>query len=341
MAVVGSATIIEESQSGVQNADGTKEFSAVYQVRTDSAADGPNIVLAATGLPALYSTYAAGNDTDTSCYCVSLAPSRVAGSRLVWNVQISWKTLDFQGGGSGGINVGDNGLPTANPLAFADDVEIGYAAYTGPAMRCENVDDIIWSQIGVARAAGTIGPAVNSALEIFDPPPERDFSRLFFRVTGNRAALPFPAMDSYRDAINNDRWTLIKPAQGINITFNEYTCKMRNIGGSWQIQNNTAFWRLTFEWEVKDLDDDPGGWRYDLLDQGYHYASPAGYPDGLGGTVPAIDVNSPEIRRAEDYRGNAVGPVLLDGFGQPLGRNKPGKYLRYKIYKELPFQPLI
>ena len=60
------------------------------------------------------------------------------------------------------------------------------------------------------RAPGSSGAVHNSAFTVYDPPLERDDSRLILRVTKHLAAFPWTDARKYKDVVNSDQFTINK-----------------------------------------------------------------------------------------------------------------------------------
>jgi hypothetical protein len=78
--------------------DGHRDYTANYQVHVDDDADGPAIVLACPGLPAIGAPWQQGNDYDPWAYCwpdTKVTP-RTRGERgNLWDIETKFSTRPF------------------------------------------------------------------------------------------------------------------------------------------------------------------------------------------------------------------------------------------------------
>ncbi len=330
MSVIGT-NLVSRGQSGeftLVNGEGGRRYTAVYQVKVTSASDGPAIVVAAVGLPTLGDPYSFGNDSDASVTLTSLTPARTDGTRLSWHVVASWETPDRNEGND-------------NPLEWESEISIGFAQFTEGVQQATNV-----AAVGLIPP-GQLGPIVNSAQIPFDPPPERDSSRLWYRLTKFVADFPWEQAQEYQDAVNIDDFLLPMDSIGlVKKLIAKRTAKMTNIGGSLRFQKNAAgtsvyYWPVTYDIQFK-----PEGWRFNVLDRGLDRRQEPGDPDGRGGTISLDDLivfNPDGIKTAKirDDKGVPLNePVNFNGQGQPLKRNEPAVYHKWIVYEELPFAAL-
>lgn len=328
-------------QTGGWELGGSREYTSIHHVYTDDPRDGPAVVLT-HGMPwALGDSYiGVGNDSDRDCKLVSLVPNRCPDTRLKWEVVAKWQQLpsdELEGLGGGRMN--NHGDPTDDPLEECDAIDVSYAQFTEPVEKA-------WYRrgfVGTAaqkRKAGQQYPVGNSALTPYDPPPERDNSRLVLRLTKTMAQFPSAQADAFQDAVNNDKFTIKKPFQGFTMTFAQYQAKMQNIGGVWQLVNGVSRWRVTYEihkWPRTN------GWRELVLDRGRLRRMAEGDPNGRGGTISASDIIQGVAQWApqQDLTGMALPEAVpLDGDGQPIKPGDPEVYILWSYYQEMPFAPL-
>jgi hypothetical protein len=341
---VSIASVVElfEEQSGLETVGFQREYVTVYHVTTNDQNDGPQIVVDADGLPVIGNQYTGvGNDEDLNAYCVSLTPTRVPGSLYLWRVVAKWTTIPGPGlGGEGSasrkIKVNkDLDEPTDDPIEFHDEMEVSSASYTAPVEKAKYIDGF-HSNVENFRAPNSLGPVINSALAVYDPPIEKDDTRMVVRVTRNLRIFPWNDAKKYRDAVNSDTFTINRVAA--NHTFQPFTCKITSIQGTFQITNGVPNWKVTYEFQVKEET-----WRYEVVDRGVVAGAREGDPNGRGGTISASDIVTgvPQVRRMTDPSGLPITePVLLDGNGQPKAPEADTVYITYAIYNEYPFAAL-
>lgn len=331
MAVV-QTTLVARGQAGdftLVNGEGGRRYVGVYNVEVSAAADGPAIVVGAVGLPELGDTYAFGNDADTSVNLVSLAPNRVDGTRLLWQVVATWETPDR--------NEGED-----DPLEWEPEISVGFAQFTRPVTKAINVD-----QVGFILPNRKPGPIVNSRGTPYDPQPDRDDSRLWWRMTKFLNQFPWEQSREYQDAVNADAFFLPMDSIGLVLKFIQpREAKITNIGGSLKFQKNAAgekvyFWPVTYEMQFK-----PESWRFEILDQGMFRRQDVGDPrwttgDIISSSDPEFDDNGQKAAMVRDDNGVPFnGPVNFDGNGQPLEWFQDPVFHTWEVYEELPFVDL-
>lgn len=333
---------------------GKRTYAAVYRVRTTSALDGPATVCAYfysdPELPKLGASYAYGNDSDIWAYAVKIDPQRESKHSRIWNVVVSYETVEKDKEDKRDRN----GNPTNNPLEFATEVELSKAQYQRPARK-------VWNLTALpGRPVNTLGAYTNSARVPFSTPLMRDDSHLVLRVTKYMDHFPEGHARQYCDAINSKKYTLHLEFQEFITTFFKHEAKLQNIGGSFNariLQEGTdepelvKYWRNTYEIHQRD-----GGWIEEVLDEGFEERLGLGDPDGRGGFIgfkadgSAMDSEEmaaafpgglPVTAAIVDPFGNPVrDAVLLDGNGKRLADGAPEVYIKYRTLKEFPMDAL-
>ena len=153
---VDPAVLIPGSQTCSEDAEGNLTYEAVYIVNSDDGRDGPQVVKTASGLPAQFSAYAIGNDSDTSAHCISRNPLR-RGDSNTWDVHCTWSTTLGES-----TQRDQNGEPTNDPEQWVTKWA------TGNAPRQEEVNDARWhhnsdgSQIQLVDPNGAIQVVQNA-----------------------------------------------------------------------------------------------------------------------------------------------------------------------------------
>lgn len=333
---VSTITNLFAGQTGSRTRD-KRTYEGVWMVQVTDPADGPRIVTDAlkSWLGKSWTNFC--NDVDSSAKCVSLVPTRVPDTRLIWTVKGTWETPE---GGDGNSDDG-GGKDGDDPTKWRDEVEWGAVKVMVPVERAINRTDLT----GVGRPEGSEGPLVNAAGEVFDPPPEREDSHAVLRITKYQAFFPEMIADNYANAINSGPFAIAKP--GLTVMFPKYTAKMEPITGSLNWHKRTDgievfYWKNTYE-----LHRRRGGWREELVNRGRNRRAGAEDPSGLGGQISAHSPGGrprmewrPDLARIRDDDDFPTGPVLLDLKGQPLPKHEDAVYLKYSFYPELDFSAL-
>jgi hypothetical protein len=224
----------DSGQWGGEQSEGyARKYTVNFIVDCSDKRDGPQTVLAAEGLPALYSPYAIGNDSDPAALCVKRTPrlqSRTSDSGNIWTVECEFSTATAEN------------QTSEDPTEWLPKISGGFVQFMRPLEQ-----DIEGNAI--ATAAG----------EVFDPRPEQEDSRPTLVVSKIFTSFDYVFFADYRDKVNSDSWTIR------GLTFAPDVCKMRNIGFAETFINGESYWEVTAEMEVK-----PDKWNpRKFLNQGY------------------------------------------------------------------------
>lgn len=313
-----SVTEVKLKWAGLTNGKdavlGPREYQKVYLVKTDNVQDGPSIVKNAIGIPIYGSFYQTDTESDTRAFLADRQADLVdpSESQNHWQVVCSFSTAAYNG--AGGL------VPVVEPLDmqpnlewdFHDDKEPAYFAY-------DRNDNPI--------------PIVNSAGDFYDPPLERDFSRLILKVTKNFADYDPLVAYRYANTVNSDNW----------LGFPKWTILCKPFRGIYTVDKGTTYWKVPFEFHF-----DFRGWLTRLWDAGLREFFSK--QDVANKRVPP-GIKVPGYYHMKNDDGTFVSePQLLNGRGfrlvPPGGVLTPEKAregLRmnsYRLYRQMPFIPL-
>src|ERR1017187_9646136 len=375
MGVVGSAQL----RQGYPKADFSltgRKYTVQWLVTVDSYNDGPIVAQSAPGLPAAFSTYAIGSETDIYARIREWSANRLEDNSLTWVVEAQYSTPPEKSGGGGGAGGGgptgagggthtDTAGDYTNPLLELPTVKMGSVEKETPISRVFNV------------SSGRYNAPMNSACEVFNPPAMRKLRHLTLTISRNEAlSSPHPALGiQYSLAVNSDYWWGMTPGtwQCQSITAERQTK---------QIQGGTIFAYLKVEYQFQAH---PDGWDVIILNAGNYFCSADAAGSGSGGSgsgpnccgsggTPANDVGSfgewcrdaaGQLYRADCGSGSGSGydtagnlcpactnktafqdqqghPIkgLLNWNGGQLAQGADPLYMRLRPYQWLPFGPL-
>jgi hypothetical protein len=336
---VSEVTKMFVGQTGNRTAK-ERSYEAAWMVVVTDPKDGPKIVTDAVkewlGKP--WTGFS--NDVDSTARCESLTPSRVPDTRLVWLVKGTWKTED-----PGDNNSGDGGGIEFDPTKWRDEVEVGSAKVTVPVDKATILTDLP----KIRRPKNSVGPVVNAAGDVFDPPIEKEESHQIIRITKYEGGFPSSLAATYDNAINADGFTISKP--GLQMDIKRYTAKMEPITGSlnwheWKDGKQFMYWKNVYELHIKRA-----GWRVEVVNRGRNRRAGPGDPNGQADDDSAKFISPGEIAQKKKFRPPLakikddddfpVGNVLLDLDGNPLQYyEKDATYIMYGLYFEVPFNLL-
>lgn len=191
-------------------------------------------------------------------------------------------------------------------------VTVNYDNNVDPAQNQENpllrpgIDEWGFVQYQAIAIKDRDGKAIRNTVEQpFDPPVERDESRLVLIYTRNEAYFPVALAEEYMDAINSDTFCG-RPAGRV---------KCQNINATKQWENGVGYYKTRYEFHFWKK-----GWDKEILNRGTRYRQTPGGP--YVALTPGFD------------------PVLLKANGTkvPEGQEPAAAdYVTAKIYEQLPF----
>lgn len=353
-----------EDWSGTLNEAGRADYSVAFLVETDSEDHGVQDIADANDgtdrVPKIGTAYRFGTDYDASAVAATYTVKRI--DKFLWHVQVKYKFVE-------GPKMEEQGQPTIDwrlegptievrPIQVSRPGEfgayIGYSAlqsapggqplFIGPAkvpLGPRQWQPQNFAEPGGPSVAGGIKNAIplcNSADQQFDPPPEAEYSRLAVTITRNHYRFPTILMGLYQDTVNKD-WFLIN-INGFFLRVPPFTAKMQSISGSREYSDDSPFWRVRYEFHL----DLYKGWRVDLLDRGYVETKEDDEKSEL--ESPGNEDNYPTATNTQlqvviDDKGIPMNePVLLE-HGKAITSDSTPNYIRYAIYQERPFAPLL
>jgi len=335
-------------------------YNAPYIVKVDSARVTPLEIVEYFGNDlnrGLDSPFRYADASDPFSYCDSIAPRRRPGSQYVWDVILTYSTPTARDQESEQREWTDeDGIPTRDPFAWKGEMSISTQYVQVPVWRAWNYDDFpIGSTTGTYhRPAGTLGPVVNSAGVVLDPPLTMDYPERVIHITKNIAEWNDLNAVSHENHINGTTLqfagSVVSAFELTQQTFLVYELKCTSIQGRYaEVADadgtRVRYWQCSMEFRVRNrspLGDPFDGWLESVLDRGLSRGAAVGDPDATGGQYASNDLESGMARAAavRGPDGDRVGEViLLDGTGQPLtdltGTDaQDGVYCRWRLNPE-------
>lgn len=309
------------------------EYRVDYRLTTNSASDGPQkaIAYAEAKIAAVGASYAVGNDVRPGCWLRNWEARREANSLYVWIATAIYRDEDPEDSEDSNSGYDMNGNPTDNPLDFRPVIDVQDTQYMRP----------VWGAVyksgfsGVAHNKlndGKRRPIVNSALTVYDPPPEADHARWTVTIERNLSAIRCDTVPL--NCINSVGLTL--KYRGIEKEIPQHCGKLRGFRATPMRHDKFGdYVRVTLSIEVYNDADET--WLFKILDQGLSARAMLGDPDGHGGAVyensmAFVEEMAPQ-RRLVDLDGLPLSsPVLLNGDGQPLEQYKDPNNPKDPVY---------
>lgn len=301
MSVVGTPTLRYQPQGLQIDEKGFRRYTREWFVQVDSENDDEPIVIAASGIPRLYDTWAGASSSDGLAFCRGLTARREDGTRLLWIV-----TAEY----SSEVDPAQGQNPTLqeNPLNRPPVIRWGSVRRTEVAERDKDGN-----------------PIQNSAKDRFvDPPVERERTNRVVTITKNLATFDDDYFAQFIGAVNSSAF-LGKPErcwQCQDIT-SELAFEDDKDG------NRTFFYptTLVLEYQRQQIDGNDGsthgGWDVGILDRGFNKL-----------------VGAERQRILDEHDNPVVDQVNLDLAGGVLAAGTAGKFLWFRILDELDFSGL-
>lgn len=247
---------IWQGRDGSGDASGEQQYSRVFRVRTNSNFDTAVEATNHPFIPVIGNLF----PSDLTAFCQRVSASQETFSPRVWIITASY---------SNKREVTDN--PISDPTEITWDTE----QFQRPAFK--------------DRSGNAI---VNSAGDPFDPPADRDDSRITVRLSRNMAVVPDWIL-LVADKLNSSPVTI----DGISVGTEKAKIQKVSIGKK-ESRNDTQFRNVTTTIHLQTDD-----WQLSVLDQGFR--------EKISGTKRKNIIND------EDF--NPISsPALLDGSGNQL-----------------------
>lgn len=344
MAVI-SATAAQEHATVSKTRDGGTKYTCPYHVRTDSARDGGDVIVAyfeALGY-GLGASLRYADMVDDFAFCDTIAPVRQSRSRTDWLCTLSYSPTDES---KEEQHEDEDGNLTEDPLEWRYEISSSTATVQVPVWKAWNIDPfpVAGSTGGYVRGVNTLGPVVNSAGIVLDPPLMKAMPEMVLQVSGNVDRYLRPWVLDYVDAINDTDLKfhpdLVSKYDVEDSLFEPYTVKCSAAGAQYHRQNDTNYWRYSYEFRFRNrasADQPVDGWLVSVLDRGLTRSAGPGEDDGFGGSFSQSDDHETGMTHKEPIRGPLGGRVgelvLLDGAGQPLTSSDEdvGVYFRWRV----------
>jgi len=302
MSVIGNAHERIGRRSGGERDDGSRWYSRVYFVETDSDSDGVDTVLAAAGLPHRYYHYSTDSETNLTAVVTERVPSQIEGSKRDWEVDVRY---DSKRDPSGTQN-------DENPLLWAPEISYDSDAFQAPA-----VGTLIEGVVDEGDNPYS-GALLTSAGEAYDPPPLMDVNRPVLEIVRNEESFDPAIPVEYENAVNKDYFFGHQPRQA----------KIKSITTSGRRRatvNDVEVWYYPIRYIIQFKRET---WDFELLDQGTVYWE--------GGKLKHFTTAEGFARVG------LLGPVnaASSSTGGALGAGLDPNYMRYRVYKEKIFATL-
>lgn len=269
--------------------DYTRSFDVLSNLRDESQA----VVRLASGIPRPWTPYITPQgDIDPGSYCTNVEVKQDTQDPFLWRAVAQYSSLITR----------PDIHSIENPLLRPWEVSWSSTNIMIPASRDREGNWVI-----------------NSAGELFDPPPEEEEYRLVLTVTRNEVYFDPNTIRKYKGKVNSQPWIGIAKGQA----------RMVDLSSTKKFEGGFWFWPTTYIWHIRE--PRPGfkpeeAWALNLLDRGFYE---------LDDSLP------PKLKIATDVLGRPVTqPVLLDGSGHKLAKDADPVYLTFHIHGQADFNDL-
>lgn len=310
------------------------EYKVRYRLFTDDEEDGAQVAIAyvESAIAGIGDTYAYGNDARGTAYLRTIEAVRDPGSTLIWFATLTYRDEEIDE-----EQIDESGNPTDNPTDMRPELEVQTVQYSRPVEKALYLGGFT----GIAHTKLTgdeLKPVVNSALAVYNPPPEIDHHRWTLRVKRNVVSINCDTVKN--NVVNNAAITF--QYRGVKKTIPQYCGKTRDFRASPRHHHAYGDY-VEIELWIDVIDDGDRTWRPKYLDAGFAARAMLGDPDGHGGAIyedsrAFIEELAPQRRLTDSEQIPLSEPVPLNGDGQPLltFRDDTGeltvKYGEWKVY---------
>jgi hypothetical protein len=224
----GTAQLLRYGRTGSVSEAGVS-YEAIFQVITTDKADGPGIVVLATGIPRYGDIYSVGNEVDTGITAKSIVPTQDRELPIKWEVRVVYSAeIDDP-------DIVNQPNPTLRPAV------VRWLSEEATEPREKD-------------AQGTLIATVNG--EVFKPLSERTFFRPVVHIEKNFLVFNDLLQFNYLDSVNSDTW--------LGGTARTWRCRMLQVDPMFEanIRYKRVFAEMVYkhdEWTLEKLHE---GFKY-------------------------------------------------------------------------------
>ena len=298
---MASFTVVETADRKGTDKNKVRTYNRTFVVITDDPVVGSKQVLEAPNIPQIGEAYIHGSDIDMNAQCEEISATQIDGTRLYWKVEATFTT-------------DKKGETTDDPLDQPPDITVS-------GQKFSKIYEKGWRGVGQSTDSySTQVPIVNSCGERFDHGVDGDDTRIVVTYQRNYRWFDLRRAWLYRDAVNIDSFLLL----GVEVP--PSFAKIGGFGGRRLTDKALKpYWQVSVEIHV-----DESGWRRVLLDAGLNQ----------------ISLTTGKLISQQTDDGQPISVERpLDGFGIPLSQSAISAnqfvYYTFKLYRELPFAPLM
>ena len=313
------------AEGGKGGASTSKTYTLGYYVVTSAVTDQSPTILEyfRTNGPWIGQTLNVLGSVDRAVEVSSVEPKRLGPKQ--WRVTVTWRSPDQD---QTNPNKDGSGNETNDPFDWSDEVSVTFSKLQVPCYKAKHRGGLFGVGDGFEMT-----PA-NSATVPFNPPLMRDMAVRIVRISKYVRDYDGAVNGKWIDVVNSDIVNINKPQQNFRDTWEKFTAKVENFGGTFQVVNKKKVWKVDLEVHVH-----PISWRDEVPDRGLHRRAIPGDADGLGGTFGQLLQTQLPVVRITDKQGHPVSEeVLLSGFGAPKPHTVPPVFITYQKYEERAFK---
>lgn len=267
-----------QPRSGDENNKLERTYERIWRAKVDIPDATSNEILAIPDIPDLNSVYLIGTQASDIGALVSKRRARQdADNPYVWEITVNYDTKQP-----------DPSKITENPLQKIPEVDWDFQRYSKPIVKDRHFNAIR-----------------NSAGDVYDPPAEKDATRVVLTITSNKADFNVVFALDFRDVVNRTSFLGADPRQA----------KVMSLKAKRQSEKGLVYFAVTAVIEFHDETFD-----LVLLDIGYN--------ELIGGVRTPIREKDGTLIQT---------PMLLDGNGVRLAPNAQPVFNTFEVYEEQDF----
>ncbi len=241
---------------------GDREYTRIFQAKSDDKLVGPIEAAFAPGLPRLGDPYVSHetNEFDLFCLCRDIRAVQDSDDWQIWNIQVDYSTIsrggELRGQPTGADAYGQPNNSGGSGSAGDPSLELPVVQWGAATRDIFQVRDLSDASSANPFDPGAVGvPIVNSAGQPFDPPPAIETAYQTLMFERNEAEFDHDRMGQFALSVNELQFLGYDPQMVL----------CRPITANRVFRGSLGYWRVKYEFW---FNPPTGTWQTKLLNQG-------------------------------------------------------------------------